>query len=127
MWFIGVGVEQETSAPPPKKNPGSAPVICIMMNYILNDIATYNFYFSDYVKIWTLLLKTIVVKFDYLLKQCKHFHCCIVVHLTTSISFLHIQLPAFTHYLFSLRHYLLPFHPLTTTDTLHKQLFHLIL
>ena len=24
MWFIGVGVEQETSAPPPKKNPGSA-------------------------------------------------------------------------------------------------------
>ena len=27
MWFIGVEVEQETSAPPPKKNPGSAPVI----------------------------------------------------------------------------------------------------
>ena len=27
MWFIGVGVEveQETNAPPPKKNPGSAP------------------------------------------------------------------------------------------------------
>ena len=25
-WFIGVEVEQETSAPPPKKNPGSAPV-----------------------------------------------------------------------------------------------------
>ena len=24
MWFIGVKVEQETSAPPPKKNPGSA-------------------------------------------------------------------------------------------------------
>ena len=24
MWFIGVE-EQETSAPPPKKNPGSAP------------------------------------------------------------------------------------------------------
>ena len=22
MWFIGVEVEQETSAPPPKKNPG---------------------------------------------------------------------------------------------------------
>ena len=30
MWFIGVEVEQETSAPPPKKNPGSAPV------YLLN-------------------------------------------------------------------------------------------
>ena len=27
MWFIGVEVEQETSAPPPKKNPGSAPEI----------------------------------------------------------------------------------------------------
>ena len=25
MWFIRVEVEQETSAPPPKKNPGSAP------------------------------------------------------------------------------------------------------
>ena len=27
MWFIGAEVEQETSAPPPKKYPGSAPVI----------------------------------------------------------------------------------------------------
>ena len=27
MWFIGVDVEQETSAPPPKKNSGSAPVL----------------------------------------------------------------------------------------------------
>ena len=25
MWFIGVEAEQQTSAPPPKKNPGSAP------------------------------------------------------------------------------------------------------
>ena len=25
MWFIGVEVEQETSVPPPKQNPGSAP------------------------------------------------------------------------------------------------------
>ena len=25
MWLIGVEVEQETGAPPPKKNPGSAP------------------------------------------------------------------------------------------------------
>ena len=25
MWFIGVEVQQETSAPPPKKNPGAAP------------------------------------------------------------------------------------------------------
>ena len=27
MWFIGVELEQETSAPPPKKNRGSAPVL----------------------------------------------------------------------------------------------------
>ena len=27
MWFIGFEVEQETSAPPPKKDPGSAPVL----------------------------------------------------------------------------------------------------
>ena len=25
MWFIGVELEQEMSAPPPKKNPGSTP------------------------------------------------------------------------------------------------------
>ena len=25
MWFIGVEVEQDTSVPPPKKTPGSAP------------------------------------------------------------------------------------------------------
>ena len=31
MWFIGVGVEQETSAPPPKKNPGSAPVNSLLI------------------------------------------------------------------------------------------------
>ena len=29
MWFIGVQVEQEMSAPPPKKNPGSAPELGI--------------------------------------------------------------------------------------------------
>ena len=28
MWFIGVEAEQEMSAPPPKKNPGSAPEFC---------------------------------------------------------------------------------------------------
>ena len=28
MWYIGVEVEQETSAPSPRKNPGSAPEYC---------------------------------------------------------------------------------------------------
>ena len=30
MWFIGVEVEQETSALPPKKNPGSAPDVIVV-------------------------------------------------------------------------------------------------
>ena len=30
MWFIGVEVEQETSTPPPKQNPGSAPELSFL-------------------------------------------------------------------------------------------------
>ena len=33
MWFIGVEVEQETGAPPPKKNPGSAPAYKFQMPF----------------------------------------------------------------------------------------------
>ena len=32
MWFIGFEVEQETSAPPPKKDPGSAPEFKLVTN-----------------------------------------------------------------------------------------------
>ena len=35
MWSIGVEVEQETSAPPPEKNPGSAPVLAFYKDLIL--------------------------------------------------------------------------------------------
>ena len=38
LWFIGVEVEQEPSAPPPKKNPGSTPAI-----YITVTSSTINF------------------------------------------------------------------------------------
>ena len=38
MWFIGVEVEQEMSAPPPEKNPGSAPVVTQHHLDILNII-----------------------------------------------------------------------------------------
>ena len=31
MWFTGVEVDQEKSAPPPKKNPGSAPAAVIAL------------------------------------------------------------------------------------------------
>ena len=47
MWFIGVEVEQETSAPPPKKNPGSAPAYhpgyCSSRN--IDMLSTEGFYF----------------------------------------------------------------------------------
>ena len=33
MWFMGVEVEQETIAPPPKKNPGSAPAMGAIPNH----------------------------------------------------------------------------------------------
>ena len=39
MWFIGVEVAQETSAPPPKKNPGSAPVSFI--GYVPKPLSYY--------------------------------------------------------------------------------------
>ena len=37
MWFIGVEVEQETSAPPPKKNPGSTPVMLSQELLVIPD------------------------------------------------------------------------------------------
>ena len=37
MWFIGVEVEQETNAPPPKKNPGSAPVSLVALRQMLEQ------------------------------------------------------------------------------------------
>ena len=41
MWFIGVEVAKETSAPPPKKNPGSAPA----------NILTISFFFVNSIEI----------------------------------------------------------------------------
>ena len=43
MWFIGVEVEQETSAPPPKKNPGSAPAKLIFRLVLPQKSNTINF------------------------------------------------------------------------------------
>ena len=41
MWFIGVEVEQETSAPPPKKNPGSAAgSVSLLRNYKSDSVTT---------------------------------------------------------------------------------------
>ena len=48
MWFIGVEVEQETSAPPPKKNPGSAPdsVISHAFAYCQDGVENRNKVYS---------------------------------------------------------------------------------
>ena len=44
MWFIGVEEERETSAPPPKKNPGSAPD---NLQIIISNIQTNKNKFND--------------------------------------------------------------------------------
>ena len=43
MWFIGVEIEQETSAPPPKKNPGSAPDTWPSFRYSIDFSASKTF------------------------------------------------------------------------------------
>ena len=40
MWFIGVEVEQEMSALPPKKNPGSAPVLGYHYHNLISDASS---------------------------------------------------------------------------------------
>ena len=48
MWFIGVEVEQETRAPAPKKNPGSAlviPFVCLLpVRFLLSSITFFCFF-----------------------------------------------------------------------------------
>ena len=43
MWFIGVEIEQETSAPPPKKNPGSAPEVNDILRLRIGKGLLYDF------------------------------------------------------------------------------------
>ena len=44
MWFIGVEVEQKTSAPPSKKNPGSAPVFNVQSGEKNQQKAFFRFF-----------------------------------------------------------------------------------
>ena len=47
MWFIGIEVEQETSAPPPKKNSGSAPAtIRMSTSFSPNHNPNWSFSFK---------------------------------------------------------------------------------
>ena len=41
MWIIGVEAEQETSAPPPKKDPGSAPRYIVDFNCCGTVLSTF--------------------------------------------------------------------------------------
>ena len=55
LWFIGVEVEQETSAPPPKKNPGSTPEYLVHIIFIRcsgesNQIKMMIFFFRTALK-----------------------------------------------------------------------------
>ena len=47
MWFIVVDVEQETSAPPPKKNPGSAPVMMASASIAHEAVGRLGFRLRD--------------------------------------------------------------------------------
>ena len=47
MWFIGVEVEQETSAPPPKKNPGSAPEFISVIRSLQLCSSLTRFFFRN--------------------------------------------------------------------------------
>ena len=47
MWFIGVEVEQQTSAPPPKKNPGSTPAARVRTSDLIRFAARTYLDFSN--------------------------------------------------------------------------------
>ena len=50
MLFIGVEVEQETSVPPPKKNPGSAPVPSLLKgDFAFPETSARLFQFAHFV------------------------------------------------------------------------------
>ena len=51
MWFIGAEVEQETSAPPPKKITGSAPAYLGIMSYSRHNVGNDNYVTSNWNKL----------------------------------------------------------------------------
>ena len=63
MCFIGVEVEQETSAPPPKKNPGSAPDSTICFSGFYETKFGISFvYLSLWLLLWVIGLSTVGIK-----------------------------------------------------------------
>ena len=82
------------------------------MNCILNDIAKCNFYFSDYVRTFTVTISSQEI----LCTKTSENTLIAVVHLTINIFSSNYQR---LHVVFTAAN-LLSFHPLTTADTLHK-------
>ena len=82
MLFIGVEVEQETSAPPPKRNPGSAPAAGFINLSSLLAVAAFDLvYCSLSVLRFVFVLdisKLVVVKWS---SVClKHVYCKVEVY-----------------------------------------------
>ena len=51
MWFIGAEVEQETSAPPPKKITGSTPAYLGITSYSRHNVGNDNYVTSNWNKL----------------------------------------------------------------------------
>ena len=52
MGFIGVEVKEETSAPPPKKNPRSAPANCIVIVFASLCLSAFLFFLERGICSW---------------------------------------------------------------------------
>ena len=79
MWFIGVQVEQEMSAPPPKKKRGSAP-----------DKSFINFVSAAYLSLGrTLYFRRIYVE------SSEHNSTCISEHILSCYFDLFFDIPAY--------------------------------
>ena len=52
MWFIGVEEEQEMSAPPPKKNTGSAPEINLQK--VVKQVIKLQVMYNLGIAVWTI-------------------------------------------------------------------------
>ena len=64
MWFIGVELQQETSAPPPKKNPGSAPEIQSIFSSLYKTVLISVFWLKQSYKNLRFFLLVLLFLFD---------------------------------------------------------------
>ena len=77
MWFIGVEVEQETSAPPPKKNPGSAPARGHLHNRVKGHKQHSSTIAKHYKNVHGMIPQDLLRRFD-TFKKCRNKFDCLV-------------------------------------------------